>query len=400
MLRADVDPRALDQAGWAVVFAKETDSQVREAMAPLLSWRREQAGKLYQEIEVLPGEGARGFLKRQGIAPGIADPEHLPFYTLLIGSPETLPFEFQYEISNSRAVGRLYFRTPEEYAVYAETLVASESSDRSAAESKKAYFIAPSHENDPASQLKLKHLIRPLVSRLAKALPDGSVDLLAGGRAGKAAIVNALTEMKAGFVFGAAHGYRLPAGHPEQEIYQGAWVCQDWPGPPEAVDRAHVLTREDLPSAVQSQVLLLLGADSAGTPKWDQFDSENPFTDRRSVARRPFVNDLAMHLLSRGALAVIGHVDRSWTTTFLQADGEPFQQNVIEDIVRQLLKGWPVGLAMRSMAERSMQLLFQFYETLRSADSSDALEIGQLWVAGIDARNYIILGDPAARIQT
>src|SRR5438105_10401669 len=77
-----VDVEALDQAGWAVVFAPETPPGVRRALAPLLQHRKEQATRhhdRYREYELAPGESSTDFLVRNGVAPGEpADPDQMP----------------------------------------------------------------------------------------------------------------------------------------------------------------------------------------------------------------------------------------------------------------------------------------------------------------------------------
>src|SRR5262245_6104872 len=39
---AGVDARVLKQAGWAVVYAKDTPAEVKHQLEPLIAWRREQ----------------------------------------------------------------------------------------------------------------------------------------------------------------------------------------------------------------------------------------------------------------------------------------------------------------------------------------------------------------------
>lgn len=51
-----LDPEDLGQAAWGLVIPPDLDRGVLEALEPLVSIRREQAGDLYQQLTVQPGE--------------------------------------------------------------------------------------------------------------------------------------------------------------------------------------------------------------------------------------------------------------------------------------------------------------------------------------------------------
>ena len=54
-------------------------------------------------------------------------PAKLPYYVMLVGSPEQIPFEFQYLLGVEYAVGRLSFDDATDYARYANSTIAYES---------------------------------------------------------------------------------------------------------------------------------------------------------------------------------------------------------------------------------------------------------------------------------
>ena len=76
----------------------------------------------------LSAEGHGGaWLNRFNVGLAVVDPLlGVPLYLLIVGSPEEIPFEFQYLLDAYWSVGRLHFDTPAEYRAYAEGVIAYE----------------------------------------------------------------------------------------------------------------------------------------------------------------------------------------------------------------------------------------------------------------------------------
>ena len=409
LLKEGLDPCKLEEAGWGVIFPGSAAAEpLREALAPLLDLRRAQAGRLHErffrefagEDGYREGESKVAFLARHGAGPGPADPEKVPYYLLLVGDPETIPFSFQYQLDVQYAVGRLCFDGIEEYRRYAESVVAAETGG--GVRSPRASFFAPANPGDPVTGSTCAHLARPVADAVRQAHPGWSVETALAEEATRGRLDGLLDEAPA-CLFAACHGLGYAAGDPHQRDRQGALVCQDWPGPcPGGIDRDHYFAAENLGERahVHGLVAFCFACFGAGTPRWDEFTREG---QRRELSPGAFLGRLPQRLLSHprgGALAVVGHVDRAWGFSLVWPGAGP-QTGVFESALRRLLDGKPVGWAMEIFNQRYAELPPTWrlrWKLWVSARSLDETVLADLWTASHDARNYTIVGDPAVRI--
>jgi hypothetical protein len=412
-LKEGLDPAKLEDAGWGVIFPQSADAEpLREALAPLLDLRRAQAGKRQERFfrEFVGDDGYRAgeskiaFLARHGAGPGPADPERVPYYLLLVGDPEAIPFSFQYQLDVQYAVGRLCFDGIEEYRRYAESVVAAETSE--GRRHPRACFFAPTNPGDPVTSSANAHLVQPMAAGVRRDQPGWQVETVLGDEATRGRLGDVLEEAPA-FLFAACHGLGFPAGDPEQRDLQGALVCQDWPGPGSgALDREHYFAAEDVaPQAhVHGLIAFCFACFGAGTPQWDEFTRPGPGQGpRRALSSGAFLGRLPQRLLSHprgGALAVVGHVDRAWGFSLVWPEAGP-QTSSFESTLRRLLDGKPVGWAMEVFNQRYAELasdLAAEVEALSFGKQLDEELLADLWTASHDARNYTIVGDPAVRV--
>lgn len=392
----DLPAHDLSQTGWGVIFTQNDRAMIKRRLESFLEKRARSAGPLYKEMIYRPGESSHDFLwKRHGSAPGVFRPSRMPYFLLIVGSPEEIPFEFQYQLSINHAVGRLYFDEPEGYEEYAAKVLKAERMSRPL--SRRTVFFSPDKEERVLQGVK-NYLVYPMKERLENWTQEWTFEIYEGAKAGKRELANLLVgQDRPGLVLVASHGKSITPGHADQEALQGAIDCGD--GAFNAEDIG-----EDSPPG--GQVVFLFSCHGVGTPLEDSFPDLLPnLMEARPdpIALRPFVAKLPQTLLRRGTLAVVGHVDRSWTHSFLwQTFGQKIEAlETLADSLKQALAGERIGHALRSLNRLHNAIaanLLVPLEQLRNGEEVEPYHLKMLWIASNNMRNLIVLGDPAVYV--
>ncbi|MFZ5905385.1 MAG: C25 family cysteine peptidase [Chloroflexota bacterium] len=410
------DYNDLSSAGWGVIFPYNADAAVVDALRPLLDWRKSQAGKLYKEYtgpegyRFKPGEMYESkdeWCTRHGAGPGPVDPEIVPYYLLLVGDPDQIPYRFQTLLDVQYAVGRIHFDKPEDYANYAKSVVEAEK--KKLALAKTAAFFGVSNPDDPATNMSSEQLVRPLAETFTKGQKGWKFPATLKDDATKAALGGLFTGKEPpAMLFTASHGMGFPNGHPQQLADQGALLCQDWPGPKnwrKPIGKDFYFAADDLTDEanVHGMLAFFFACYGAGTPKMDDF-SKQAFKARAEVAPKNFLARLPQRLLSHpkgGALAVVGHVERAWGYSFMWGAAGA-QLTVFESALKRLFDGYPIGYAFEYFNGRYAELSADLSSTLEEKEFGkkiDPADLAGKWTANNDARNYVVLGDPFARLM-
>ena len=408
-----LDPKNLAESGWGIVFAFDDKDQIdgiKEALKPLLELRQRQAGDLYEEYigpaAVRPGESKNRWLGRHETGPGPVDPKKVPYYLLLVGSPERIPYRFQYQLGVQFAVGRIHFDALEDYAHYAGSVIAADAGQ--VTRPRRASFFGVQNPGDLATSQSAKQLVKPLAEQMAADQPTWSVQTLLKDQANKSRLAELLGGADTpALLFTASHGMGFPKDDPLQLSHQGALLCQDWPGPLQShgpISEAHYFSADDLgqDASLHGLISFHFACYGAGTPQLDDF-AHQAFKERLDIAPHPFIARLPQKMLAHpkgGALAAVGHVERAWGYSFLWERAGP-QLAVFESTLKRLMEGHPVGSALEFFPERYAELstmLSDEIEDIKFGAQANDLELSGLWTAHNDARSYVIVGDPAVRL--
>ncbi len=411
MLGGELSANDLQQSGWAVLFAPGVIQEIKDQLKPLLDYRRNQVGddRLFKVFDgptgYQSGQTAADWLfSINQVTMNVVDPEQgVPFYVMIVGSPEEIPFEFQYELDLYWGVGRLWLDTPEDFGRYAHSLIEYETTP-TVPSSKQMALFATRHESDNGvTQALCESVANPLVAANFGQKQRFALRPFVGETATKDTLNNIWNGTIAGgppaLLFTGSHGLLRKPDSQHLASTQGAIVCQEWPGGPPKPD--HYFAARDISAnaKVYGMVHFLLACYGGGWPEFDTFGS------KAQISPAPMMSRLPQALLAHpngSALGVLGHIDKAWTYSF-QGDAHQPQSQAFRDVIVKIMSGYRLGNATDQFNIRWAALSAGLADILArmqlGINEKTPEQLANMWVARDDARNYVLHGDPAVRLR-
>lgn len=421
-----LDHAVLADARWGVITPSvfgETPLELEhiQALGRLQAWRQEQMGLAAETRWEYPvGKWKdpdwvdyQTFLNDHGLVTGVVNPEIFPYYVLVAGPPEKIPWLFQQYLSGDYAVGRLWFDEPGDVTRYVDALLGYEKADALPPAGKRALFAAVKHPGDPSTENSAAHLTVPLYQYLsdpARARGFSSRLLLgnekdaAATKAGFLAGISAPGAKPPALIFTSSHGYEIsdfkPEDQAEQERLQGAAVFQDYPGPLHEMKADHYLSGaeiEQLAPPAAGSFAFSYACFSAGTPRKADWEFPGLLHKSKTIAARDFAARSAQKYLARGMLGFIGHVSRTHRYAYQSPDLTGTHNQLYKGLLADLVKGSPVGYAAQMLTEQWSKFTTSLHKLKESGAAKEM--IVNTYLARNDYRGFVVLGDPFARLN-
>ena len=344
-----------------------------------------------------------------------------PHYIMIIGNPDLIPFKFQAALSTRSCVGRLDIDSKEDLKTYVDKVIRIENSQQPYVTDETIFFATDEGINkkgcsDPTFYSH-HYLSKPLSKYVQNQIQFKTNEIMAE-KATKKNLLDVLGRSKPSLIFTASHG-TSPYGESAdvQKKYTGAIVCQGYRESGDEDDS--LITEDDIPidrPFVEGSVFIQFGCFGYGTPAITEvanWNYENGKWDGLQLAKKNYISPIQKKLLfnPNGPLAFIGHVDVAMLNSFTdpknplpEAEYAPMIDPYFT-MLNNLLRGDPVGLALSGISQKFGSANNQFVQLYNSHNlglMEEDLYYEQLadtYLERVDAGNFMIGGDPAARMR-
>ncbi|MDQ3902815.1 MAG: C25 family cysteine peptidase [Thermoproteota archaeon] len=340
-----------------------------------------------------------------------------PHYILIIGGPDQVPFGLQALLDIQASVGRIDLG-PEELDAYVQKIIRLEKADKTNL-NREAFFFATNHGGRDPTYFSYNYMVKPLIEK-AQNMKFNAQSLLEKD-ATKENFLKSLANTRPALVYTASHGVTDPNWNSEmQERMNGAIVDQSWV-PNQPLGPNCLITAEDIPydkPFLEGSIFFQFACFGYGTSADDEFtywtNKLFPVSMQHEELKfqKDFIGALPKRLLAHphGPIAFIGHlhlaclqgfdnpderlIDERWSSRL-----EPFVYAL--DNLFQLI---PSGEAMADMNRRfgsysaELSKIFGRIKRRPLPEEDKNMALANAFIMRNDAQNYMLLGDPAARI--
>jgi hypothetical protein len=343
-----------------------------------------------------------------------------PHYVLILGGPDQVPFDFQAFLGISSSVGRLDFNSIDDLKAYVNKVIRLEKNNCDIVKPDTIFFATDAGWPDPTYYSRL-YMAEPLVTHVNDTFGFETQKII-GDDATKKNLLNGLRNSKSAFIYTASHGLVATPneGLDMQKRINGATCCQKTAD--EKNEDNWLFTADDVSQDynipfLEGSVFFQFACFGYGTPKesvYNRWLGKEPHLN----AQEDFVAALPKKLLAhpKGPIGFIGHVDLAWIHGFDDPKnpdipgllGEKWHVRIrpfLKADETLLDKRQPEGRAMLEMSKR-LALLSDLFATLSSSLMNNEIartpefrsRMSWDFIARNDAKNYMIFGDPAARL--
>jgi hypothetical protein len=410
---AVVDLNDVTQAGWTFLVSSK-DSQASDIVEILRPLARHRGMPDPKAPLVFNGETPDqwfDWFQNNYFSP-LSEGKSVPNYILIVGDPTMIPFRFQSILDSAACVGRIDFDSRDQIAGYVNKILKLEKKNAKLS-SKEAIVMGTNYGPTDPTFYSANYLVKPISSYISSKLKFRSKTLL-GEQASKPSFLKSLKQSKPALVFTATHGAAyMYENFFTQKKLNGSIYCQgDMDAPIDDI----LFTSYDIPDGepfLEGSVFFQFACFGYGTPAESDFqhwqDVGMPFNSQQD-----FISDLPKRLLlhERGPIAYIGHVDLAW----LQGFDDPNHPNPVSeydnritpfiDSCRSLLSGEPLGRSLEEMNKRydiENAIISNRIDQARKGRIEFSEEfyskIAEMYILRSDAQNYMLLGDPAVKLN-
>jgi hypothetical protein len=407
----------LREQRWGIVVPKGSKGdELLELIKPLREEREKAQGAEARIYQVVPGmDGPCSMAWREQVfRDEDVDEKERPRYLLVLGDLHQVSLELQQALSIDAYVGRLAFRSPDSYVAYASKVLRWERVPAHATRPRMLFYTA--RDGTEATQLGHEDLIEPCLDACRKHLPAAKSLLIVDDDRGPGKqILECVAEREPSVLLSLSHGLGRPDGGwksaADQLDLQGALQL-----PGRQLTAADIASGAFLPGGMW----FCFACFSAGTPArstyapWlRELSKTSPRAARVLAAlpgmkgEQPFIAALPQAALANpeGPLAVVGHVDLAWSSSF-RPRGRRASSRFF-GVLQALAEGHRAGNALTSLWNAFNDLSMTL--TTHDAHAAQEREAGRnvvitpaahatLFFQRQDLMGFVLLGDPAVRL--